>query len=134
MRATRWSRTSASRRGSSPGAAGFFTSATSASRCRRTCFWSASGPGGPEGASWLSEAERSDLSERLSGEGAYRRRHHSGRMLQALQDWRVWLLIVAYFTVAIGTNTSAFSFAKMIKYRFYEFSETQKGILVALPS
>jgi len=91
-------------------------------------------PDGPRAASWLSDAERAELAERLSREDAYRRKNRGGHMLVALKDWRVWLLIVAYFTVAIGTNTAAFSFAKMIKYRFHEFSETEKGGMVALPS
>jgi ACS family tartrate transporter-like MFS transporter len=91
-------------------------------------------PDGPKSAKWLSDAERGELSERLGREDAYRHKHQGGNMLRALQDWRVWLLVVAYFTVAVGTNTAAFSFAKMVKIRFHEFSESQKGFLVALPS
>src|SRR5205823_1878710 len=60
-------------------------------------------------------------------------KQHGGDMFLALKDYRVWLLIIAYITVAIGTNTSAFNLAKMVKFRFSDYSESGMGLLVALP-
>src|SRR5262249_45356228 len=90
-------------------------------------------PDGPRTATWLTADERDDLVERLRREDQHRQKGSGGNMWRAFQDWRVWLLTAAYFTVAVGTNCSAASFPKMIQFRFPDFRPSIQGWLTALP-
>ena len=53
--------------------------------------------------------------------------------LQAILQWRVWLLIAIYFTVAVGSNAGGAYFPKLIKGQFESLSTLQIGLLSALP-
>jgi MFS family permease len=50
-----------------------------------------------------------------------------------LLDWRVWLLIAIYFTVAVGSNAGGAYFPTLIRDRFGSWSTAQIGLLSALP-
>jgi nitrate/nitrite transporter NarK len=52
---------------------------------------------------------------------------------QAVRDRRVWLLILLYVTVAIGSNALGFYVPTLIKNRFPDVSEFRIGLLAAVP-
>lgn len=87
----------------------------------------------PKDAAWLSSEERGWLVARMQGEEDARRSQHDADRLGALLQWRVWLLIAIYFTVAVGTNASGAYMPKLIQGKFSEFSTFQIGLLSALP-
>jgi MFS family permease len=87
----------------------------------------------PKDAAWLSAEERGWLVARMRGEEDARRSQHDADRLGALLQWRVWLLIAIYFTVAVGTNASGAYMPKLIQGKFSDFSTFQIGLLSALP-
>lgn len=90
-------------------------------------------PDGPEKASWLTPEERRWLTDHLKEEERDRHRRHGASHLLAMLDWRVWLLIALYSTVAIGSNASGAYFPKLIQGQFTEASKSTIGWLSALP-
>jgi MFS transporter, ACS family, tartrate transporter len=91
-------------------------------------------PDGPLQATWLTPYERAALMSELEGEERYREQHHESNWLRVFIDWRVWLLIAVYFTVALGLNGSGFTFPRLIKEQFPAQQEFGIGLLSALPS
>jgi ACS family tartrate transporter-like MFS transporter len=87
----------------------------------------------PQDAAWLSSEERGWLVARMQGEEDARRSQHDADRLGALLQWRVWLLIAIYFTVAVGTNASGAYMPRLIQGKFSDFSTFQIGWLSALP-
>ncbi|MFO0926727.1 MAG: MFS transporter [Gemmataceae bacterium] len=90
-------------------------------------------PDGPHQARWLTGDERSWLIDHLDGEERARREKHGGDLLAALIDPRVWLLILLYFTVAVGSNASGSYFPKLIGAHFPDADKLKVGLLSALP-
>lgn len=88
---------------------------------------------GPAQAHWLAPEERTWLVERMQREERERQVTHGADRLGALLDWRVWLLIAIYFTVAVGSNAGGAYFPTLIKDRFGSWSTLQIGLLSALP-
>ncbi len=88
----------------------------------------------PEEAEWLSPAERLWLAQRLEAEHRQRELRHGLTLLQALRDWRVWLLVAVYFTVAMGDNSFGFYLPRFLKGRFPDLEARQIGLLSAVPS
>jgi D-galactonate transporter len=88
----------------------------------------------PEQATWLTEAERSWLAERMKWEEKERHERHGLSLLAALTDPRVWLLIAVYFTVAMGDNSYGFYLPTLIKDQFPSWTEFEVGLLAAAPS
>ena len=87
----------------------------------------------PRDATWLSIEQRDWLVARMHGEEQSRRQLHDADRLAALMQWRVWLLIAIYFTVAVGSNAGGAYFPTLINDGFVGLSETQIGLLSALP-
>jgi ACS family tartrate transporter-like MFS transporter len=89
---------------------------------------------GPEQAHWLADDERAWLAERMRQEEQYREERHGSNFWRTLTDPRVWLLIVLYFTVAVGTNAGGLFLPEVIRNRFPDLKEVQIGLIAAVPS
>jgi MFS family permease len=87
----------------------------------------------PRDATWLSTEERESLVALMNHEENQRKQLHNADHLAAMLQWRVWLLIAIYFTVAVGTNAGSAYFPVLIKERFKELSTFQIGLVSALP-
>jgi ACS family tartrate transporter-like MFS transporter len=87
----------------------------------------------PEEAHWLADDERRWLVERMNWEEQYRKERHGADLLRAMIDWRVWLLIALYFTVALGSNAASAYFPKLIDAQFEGLSRFQLGLVAAVP-
>lgn len=87
----------------------------------------------PKDALWLSDEQRDWLVTRMQHEEDTRRNRHNADRLAALIQWRVWLLIAIYFTVAVGSNAGGAYFPTLIKDQFKSLSTSQIGLLSALP-
>ena len=90
-------------------------------------------PDRPADARWLSPEEREWLENRLEREDNERRLRHGADRLMAMMDWRVWLLIAIYFTVAIGSNASSAYLPKIVQGKFGNLSVFENGFVSALP-
>jgi len=88
---------------------------------------------GPAQAHWLAPEERTWLVERMQREERDRQQTHGADRLGALLDWRVWLLIAIYFTVAVGSNAGGAYFPTLLQERFGSSNTLQIGLLSALP-
>ena len=88
----------------------------------------------PELAHWLTPRERDWLVRRMEAERNELVGHGSGKLMAAMIDPRVWLLIGVYFTVAVGDNTYGFFLPTLIRSRFPGLGEFQIGLLAAIPS
>ena len=87
----------------------------------------------PKDAKWLSTEERDWLIKRMEREEKERTIQHQAHRLQAMFEWRVWLLIAIYFTVAMGSNAAGAYFPSLIKKQFQELDIFEIGLLNALP-
>lgn len=87
----------------------------------------------PQDAKWLTAEQREWLVAHLRSEELQRQQRHNADHLQAIMQWRVWLLIAIYFTVAVGSNAGGAYFPKLIKGLFEGLSTFQIGLLSALP-
>ncbi|MCA8993446.1 MAG: MFS transporter [Planctomycetaceae bacterium] len=87
----------------------------------------------PKHANWLASEERDWLIARMQHEEETRRAKHNADHLAAMMQWRVWLLIAIYFTVAVGTNAAGAHLPKLIKADFEGMTTFQIGLLSALP-
>ena len=87
----------------------------------------------PKDAVWLSTEEREWLVDRMHREEQQRQQRHNADRLGAILQWRVWLLIAIYFTVAVGSNAGGAYFPKLIEAQFTTASTFQIGLLSALP-
>ena len=87
----------------------------------------------PEGALWLAPHERKWLAKRLEQEERRREKQHGLSRLGALGNPRVCLLILLYFTIAMGTNGSGFYFPKIIQGLFKGWDTTHIGLISAIP-
>lgn len=87
----------------------------------------------PRDALWLSEKERNWLAAHLAEEDCQRQAQHGPDRWQAMLQPRVWLLIVIYFTVAVGSNAGGAYFPTLIKEQYQQASNVQIGLLTALP-
>ena len=87
----------------------------------------------PEEAEWLSEGERRLLIDRLEQERRELGPHDEHTLRAALADRRVWLLIVVYFTVAMGDNLYGFFAPAFIGLQFPQVSQLQIGLLADIP-
>ncbi|MEZ5942658.1 MAG: MFS transporter [Planctomycetaceae bacterium] len=87
----------------------------------------------PKHANWLASEERDWLIARMQHEEEARRAQHNADHLAAMMQWRVWLLIAIYFTVAVGTNAGGAYLPELIKEKFQSLTTFQIGLLSALP-
>lgn len=87
----------------------------------------------PRDATWLSTQERDWLVAKMDREERERLQVHNADRLAAILQWRVWLLIAIYFTVAVGANAAGAYFPKLIKAQFQQLSTLQIGLLSAVP-
>jgi MFS family permease len=87
----------------------------------------------PREAHWLSENERNWLSDEMGREEKQVEQRHGLSLRQAATDRRVWLLILLYVTVAIGSNALGFYLPKLIAVRFPTAGKFQIGLLAAIP-
>jgi ACS family tartrate transporter-like MFS transporter len=87
----------------------------------------------PQDASWLAAEEREWLVAHMHAEETTRRTVHNADRLQAMLQWRVWLLIAVYSSVAITANASGAYFPQLIQDQFSNASTVQVGFLSALP-
>jgi ACS family tartrate transporter-like MFS transporter len=88
----------------------------------------------PEEARWLAPAERSWLSERMLREERRREERHGLSRLRALAHPGVGLLILLYFTIAMGTNGFGFYLPRILEGHFIGYGKSQLGLLSALPN
>ncbi len=87
----------------------------------------------PRDAKWLSDEQRQWLVSEMRQEELQRKQLHNADRLAAILQWKVWLLIAIYFTVAVGTNAGGAYFPKLIKEQFESLTTFQIGLLTALP-
>ena len=87
----------------------------------------------PREASWLSVEERDWLVARMQKEEQQRQLRHQADRLAAILQWRVWLLIAIYFTVAVGSNAGGAYFPSLIRDEFEYLTTFQIGLLSAVP-
>lgn len=87
----------------------------------------------PELAGWLTERERTSLSERMQREQRQRAEDHGFSLFTAVLNPRVWLLCFLYFALAMGANTFAFYLPQLVKDRFAGVGPFGVGLRVAIP-
>ena len=87
----------------------------------------------PQDAKWLSDEQRNWLVAHMRSEEQQLQRLHNADRLAAILQWRVWMLIAIYFTVAVGSNAGGAYFPKLIKGQFGNLGTFQIGLLSALP-
>ena len=87
----------------------------------------------PRDASWLSSEQKDWLVSEMENEEQQRKQRFNADRLSAVLQWRVWLLIAIYSTLAVGTNASGAYFPKLIKQQFDYLDTFQIGLLSALP-
>ncbi|MEO2049380.1 MAG: MFS transporter [Pirellulales bacterium] len=87
----------------------------------------------PKDATWLSTQQRDWLVARMQREEQETQQRHNADRLVAMLQWRVWLLIAIYFTVAVGANAGGAYFPKLIQAQFDALSTFQIGLLCAVP-
>jgi MFS transporter, ACS family, tartrate transporter len=87
----------------------------------------------PRDAGWLTAEERDWLVARMQQEDATRRQQHNADRLDVLMQWRVWLLIAIYFTVAVGANAGGAYFPTLIKEQYESLTTFQIGLLSTVP-
>ena len=87
----------------------------------------------PKDATWLSTQQRDWLVARMQSEEQETQQRHNADRLVAMLQWRVWLLIAIYFTVAVGANAGGAYFSKLIQSQFDALSTFQIGLLCAVP-
>jgi ACS family tartrate transporter-like MFS transporter len=96
---------------------------------------------GPAHARWLTPTERQALIDVLQNEEKQRHEKHGSNFWKAMLNPTVHLLILIYFTVAMGANASGAKFPEMINQQFMlwtrqHFPNDEKfmiGLLAALP-
>ena len=88
----------------------------------------------PEEAGWLEPGERAWLSARMAREEKSREALHGLNRLRALGNPRFGLLILLYFTIAVGTNGYGFFAPTIIKAHFPDLGDDKIGLLYAIPS
>lgn len=91
-------------------------------------------PDGPRDAPWLKPDEQEWLAGQLADEDLSRKVRHGDDWKGVFVQWKVWLLIAVYFTLALGANAAGFTFPGLIKARFPDQQEFVIGLLAALPS
>lgn len=87
---------------------------------------------GPEQATWLSDAEKAAIVERLSAEAHEKEQHGRHTLLQGLFNGRVWLLALIYFCIVAGFYGISFWLPQIVK-AFSEAGNFTVGVLSALP-
>jgi len=88
----------------------------------------------PEQAHWLTPQERAWLAQQIANDRALAPQGRSHSVWAAFLDWRVWLLIAIYFTVAMGDNSYGFYIPTFLKSQFPDWSPFEIGLLAAAPS
>jgi ACS family tartrate transporter-like MFS transporter len=88
----------------------------------------------PEEARWLEPWERNWLAARMAQDERSREARHGLSRLRALANPWVGLLILLYFTIAMGTNGFGFYVPTILKTHFPDRGPDQIGILYAIPS
>jgi ACS family tartrate transporter-like MFS transporter len=88
----------------------------------------------PEHARWLTPQERQWLMARMAQEEQGREARHGLNRFKSLGNRHVSLLILLYFTIAMGTNGFGFYAPSILKRHFPEFGADQIGLLYAIPS
>jgi ACS family tartrate transporter-like MFS transporter len=86
----------------------------------------------PAVANWLTPAERSWLTERLSAEDQDRASPVRWTLRQTLAETRVWHLVALATTIAFGISGQAYFFAPLVKDRFQYLSSFNIGLLKAV--
>jgi ACS family tartrate transporter-like MFS transporter len=88
----------------------------------------------PEQARWLEPVERTWLSARIAREETSRAARHGLDRLRALTNPTIGLLILLYFTIAMGTNGYGFYAPTILQAHFPKWGADQIGLLYAIPS
>jgi ACS family tartrate transporter-like MFS transporter len=88
----------------------------------------------PAAAGWLTAAERDWLARRMMLEEKERALRHGFTLLRALTDWRIGLLCLLYFTVAMASNSYGVYTPKILADAFTDASKLEIGLLTAVPS
>ncbi len=88
----------------------------------------------PQDARWLEPDERAWLSARIAREEKGRDARHGLNRLGALGNPQVGLLILLYFTIAMGTNGYGFFAPTIIDLHFPNRGSDEIGWLYAIPS
>jgi MFS transporter, ACS family, tartrate transporter len=91
-------------------------------------------PNGPRNAKWISSAEADWLTRRLDAERAEREKHHAMSVWRALVHPRVLLLCLIYFLIVIPAYGADFFMPKILREAFKSASNTQLGLILAIPS
>ena len=88
----------------------------------------------PREARWLDPDEREWLTARMATEEQSRESRHGLNRLRALANPQVGLLILLYFTIAMGTNGFGFYTPTILQTHFPRLGTDRIGFLYAIPS
>jgi ACS family tartrate transporter-like MFS transporter len=88
----------------------------------------------PEGAQWLAADERAWLAARMAREEESRQARHGLYRLRKLVNPQFALLVLLYFTIAVGTNGYGFFAPTIIDRHFPGGGAGRIGLLYAMPS
>jgi predicted MFS family arabinose efflux permease len=83
---------------------------------------------------WWYLTDRDWLSARMAREDRSREARHGLNRLQALANPRVGLLILLYFTIAMGSNGFGFYAPEIVKTSFSGWAADRVGYLYAIPN
>src|SRR5581483_4667258 len=85
-------------------------------------------------ARWLTPTERTWLAQQIENDRSQHAHSRSHSLAAAVVDLRVWLLIVVYFTAAMGDNSYGFYIPTFLKSQFPDWSADKIGLLAAAAS
>ncbi|MDB5340639.1 MAG: putative transporter, Major facilitator superfamily [Planctomycetaceae bacterium] len=87
----------------------------------------------PEVAGWLTDDERSWLSEQMNREAQQRQQQHGFTLQTTLANGRVWLLTLLYFMLAAAVTGFVIYLPQFVKEKFPDQSLPVIGLLTAIP-
>jgi MFS transporter, ACS family, tartrate transporter len=88
----------------------------------------------PAEASWLDDDERHWLVNRLQHEEQQRAERHGTDFWGAFKSYRVWYLILLYFTIAFCANAGGLYLRDLVQFHYPALDSFQIGLLAAIPS
>jgi ACS family tartrate transporter-like MFS transporter len=86
----------------------------------------------PRQAGWLPEDERNWISAELEAETRAKKKVGDYTMWQSLHDWRVWVLILAYFSTLAGWTASTYFLPTFLK-RISGLPNSRVALFAMLP-
>jgi ACS family tartrate transporter-like MFS transporter len=88
----------------------------------------------PADARWLDDDERNWLVNRLRREEQAREQRHGASFWGTMVSFRVWYLILLYFTIAFSATAGGLYLRDLLEFNFPGLDTVQIGLLAAIPS